>query len=116
MKLEDASPFLRVNVVARRARQLLLGAAPHTSQDRSRPPTAIALAELRAGSLKALDPDEARKKLAQEVESAPEEERAASEAARVAFEEMWSESPAKDPSEEEAGDALPGELSDPTNA
>ncbi len=111
MKLETASPFLRVNAVAQRARQLLMGATPRTRME-SRQPTAIALAELRAGSIEVFDPDEAREILVREAESAPEEERAASEAARVAFEEMWAEQPGEDAGDE-ASEA-DGESSEPS--
>lgn len=90
MKLDTESPFLQVNAVAQRARQLIVGATARVRID-SRQPTAIALRELRAGSIDVLDPDEAKEMLAQEAEAAPEEDRAATEAARVAFDEMWAD-------------------------
>ncbi len=90
MKLDTESPFLQVNAVAQRARQLIVGATARVRTD-SRQPTAIALRELRAGSIDVLDPDEAKEMLTQEAEAAPEEDRAATEAARVAFDEMWAD-------------------------
>ena len=58
MKIEEASPFLQANAVAQRVRQLIKGAPPK-AKTLTRRPTAIALAELRAGVLDVYDPSEA---------------------------------------------------------
>ena len=103
MKIETSSPFLQVNAVAQRAVQLIRGSSARVRTE-SRQPTAIALAELRAGSIDVLAPDEARDILTKEAEEAPEEDRAASEAARVNFEAMWPSSDEDEASTEEAGE------------
>ncbi|MYF78119.1 MAG: DNA-directed RNA polymerase subunit omega [Acidobacteria bacterium] len=91
MKIEESSQFLQANAVAQRVRQLILGAAPKVKTS-SRRPTAIALAELQAGKLEVYDPREAAELLAEDSEDLSEEERAAAEAARVIFEQKFSES------------------------
>ena len=90
MKIEEASPFLQANAVAQRVRQLILGAAPKVKTD-SRRPTAIALAELAAGKLEVYDPREAAELLADDSEDLSEEGRAAAEAVRASFEQMFAE-------------------------
>ncbi len=90
MKIEEASPFLQANAVAQRVRQLILGSAPKVKTT-SRRPTAIALAELKAGKLEVYDPREAAELLAEDSEDLSEEERAAAEVARASFEQMFAE-------------------------
>ena len=90
MKIEESSQFLQANAVAQRVRQLILGAAPKV-KGASRRPTAIALAELKAGKLEVYDPREAAELLAEDSEDLSEEERAAAEAARASFEQMFAE-------------------------
>ncbi len=90
MKIEETSQFLQANAVAQRVRQLILGAAPKIKTS-SRRPTAIALAELKAGRLEVYDPREAAELLAEDSEDLNEEERAAAEAACASFEQMFAE-------------------------
>ena len=90
LKIEESSQFLQANAVAQRVRQLILGAAPKV-KTASRRPTAIALAELKAGKLEVYDPREAAELLAEDSEDLGEEERAAAEAARASFEQMFAE-------------------------
>ena len=109
MKIEEASQFLQANAVAQRVRQLILGAAPKVKTP-SRRPTAIALAELKSGKLEVYDPREAAELLADDSEDLSEEERAAAEAARASFEQMFAEAkggagPAAEEPEEGAPDA-----------
>ena len=75
LKIEESSQFLQANAVAQRVRQLILGAAPKVKTP-SRRPTAIALAELKAGKLEVYDPREAAELLAEDSEDFSEEERA----------------------------------------
>ena len=88
MKIEEASQFLQANAVAGRVRQLILGAVPKVKTT-SRRPTAIALAELAAGKLEVYDPREAAELLADDSEDLSQEDRAANEAARASFEQMF---------------------------
>lgn len=90
LKIEESSQFLQANAVAQRVRQLILGAAPKVKTP-SRRPTAIALAELKAGKLEVYDPREAAELLAEDSQDLGEEERAAAEAARASFEQMFAE-------------------------
>lgn len=90
LKIEESSQFLQANAVAQRVRQLIMGAAPKVKTP-SRRPTAIALAELKAGKLEVYDPREAAELLAEDSEDLSEEERAAAEAARASFEQMFAE-------------------------
>lgn len=98
MKIEETSQFLQTNAVAQRVRQLILGAAPKVKTT-SRRPTAIALAELKAGKLEVYDPREAAELLSDDSEDLSEEERAANEAARASFEQMFAGTD-KDPAPE----------------
>ena len=52
MDINEAALFLRINVAAQRARQLMQGAAPKL-QSRSRKPAAIAIQELDDGYIEA---------------------------------------------------------------
>ena len=90
LKIEESSQFLQANAVAQRVRQLMMGAAPRVKTP-SRRPTAIALAELKAGRLEIYDPREAAELLAEDSEDLSDEERAAAEAARASFEQMFVE-------------------------
>ena len=58
MDINESSPFMQVNAVAQRVRQLIRGAQPRIATH-SRRPTAIALGEFRARALKVYDPSEA---------------------------------------------------------
>jgi len=82
LKIEDASPFLLANAVARRSRQLIMGAPAAPVPVTNRRPVAIALAEFRAGAMDIFDPSEAVALLADDAEPEPmsEEEYAAAEA------------------------------------
>lgn len=57
MDINDAGLFMKVNIAAQRARQIMQGAAPklHT---RSRKPAAIAMQEVDAGLVEAFTPAE----------------------------------------------------------
>jgi DNA-directed RNA polymerase omega subunit len=57
LNIEDAGMFMKVNIAAQRARQLMQGAAPKI-QTKSRKPAAIAIQELDAGVVEAFTPDE----------------------------------------------------------
>ena len=57
MNLDEAGIFLRVNVAAQRARQLMQGAAPKIAT-RSRKAAAIAIQEVEAGLIEAFTPSE----------------------------------------------------------
>lgn len=113
LKIEEASQFLQANAVAQRVRQLIMGSAPKVKTS-SRRPTAIALAELKAGKLEVYDPREAAELLADDSEDLSEEERAAAEAARASFEQMFAET--SDEVDLEAAAAEPGEPEPETDA
>ena len=57
MDINDAALFMRINIAAQRARQIMQGAAPkiHSS---SRKPAAIAIQELNGGYVEAFLPSE----------------------------------------------------------
>ena len=115
LKIEESSQFLQANAVAQRVRQLILGAAPKVKTP-SRRPTAIALAELKAGKLEVYDPREAAELLAEDSEDLSEEERAAAEAARASFEQMFAEAAGGvdlDASPEESAEPAPEPEADP---
>ena len=57
MDIDQAALFLRINVAAQRARQLMQGAAPKL-QSRSRKPAAIAIQEVDDGLVEAFTPAE----------------------------------------------------------
>jgi DNA-directed RNA polymerase omega subunit len=57
LDLNEAGIFLRVNVAAQRARQLMQGAAPKVST-KSRKAAAIAIQEVDAGLIEAFTPSE----------------------------------------------------------
>ncbi len=99
MKIEESSPFMQVNAVAQRVRQLTLGSAARVKTN-SRRPTAIALTELRAGKIEVYDPAEAEAILADPSES-EEADPGAVEAAREGFEEIFDDA-VPEPAAEEA--------------
>ena len=57
MDIDNAAIFLRVNVAAQRARQLMQGAAPKIAT-KSRKAAAIAIMEVDAGLIEAFTPSE----------------------------------------------------------
>lgn len=57
MDINQAGLFVRVNIAAQRARQLMQGAAPKV-QTKSRKAAAIAIHEVEAGTIEAYSPDE----------------------------------------------------------
>ena len=57
MDVNEAGLFMRVNIAAQRARQIMQGAAPKV-QSNSRKPAAIAVQELEAGEVEAFTPAE----------------------------------------------------------
>lgn len=85
MRIEEKSPFMQVNVVAQRVRQLTHGAPPRVKTN-SRRPSAIALMELRAGQIEVYHSSEAEALLADAV-AAEESDPAALEAAEAIFTE-----------------------------
>ncbi len=57
MNIDEAGTFMRVNIAAQRARQLMQGAAPRI-QTTSRKAAAIAIQEIEAGLIEAYTPSE----------------------------------------------------------
>lgn len=57
MDIDEAGLFIRVNIAAQRARQIMQGAPPKL-QSSSRKPAAIAIQELEGGELEAFTPAE----------------------------------------------------------
>lgn len=88
MKIEESSPFLQVNAVAKRARLLIMGHPARVRTDIRRP-AAVALEELRAGRLEILDPVEAKQILDEDTRAPSEEEQAAADEARAALARMF---------------------------
>jgi DNA-directed RNA polymerase subunit K/omega len=66
LDLNEAGIFLRVNVAAQRARQLMQGAAPKIAT-KSRKAAAIAIQELDAGLIEAFTPSEMPEALAEDA-------------------------------------------------
>ena len=66
MDLDDAGMFMKVNIAAQRARQLMQGAAPKV-QTTSRKPAVIAVQELNAGVVEAFTPEELPEPLEEDV-------------------------------------------------
>ena len=66
MDINEAGIFLRVNVAAQRARQLMQGAAPKIAT-KSRKAAAIAIQEVEAGLIQAFSPSEMPEALADEA-------------------------------------------------
>jgi DNA-directed RNA polymerase subunit K/omega len=57
LNIDDAGTFMKVNIAAQRARQLMQGAAPKV-QTKSRKAAAIAIQEVEAGVVEAYTPSE----------------------------------------------------------
>lgn len=57
LDIKEAGLFIKVNIAAQRARQIMQGAAPKI-QSSSRKPAAIAILELESGALEAFTPEE----------------------------------------------------------
>jgi len=57
LDINEATLFMRINIAAQRARQIMQGAAPKI-HNRSRKPAAIAIQELHAGLIEAYTPAE----------------------------------------------------------
>ncbi len=57
MDIDEAALFMRINIAAQRARQIMQGAAPKI-HSRSRKPAAIAIQELNGGLVEAFLPAE----------------------------------------------------------
>jgi len=66
LNINEAGIFLRVNVAAQRARQLMQGAAPKIAT-KSRKAAAIAIQEVEAGLIQAFSPSEMPEALADET-------------------------------------------------
>jgi DNA-directed RNA polymerase omega subunit len=66
LDIDNAAIFLRVNVAAQRARQLMQGAAPKIAT-KSRKAAAIAIQEIEAGLIEAFSPSEMPEALADEA-------------------------------------------------
>ena len=78
MNLDEAAIFLRVNVAAQRARQLMQGAAPKIAT-KSRKAAAIAIQEIEAGLIEAFTPDEMPEVQAEDAFGSSESENDADE-------------------------------------
>lgn len=106
MKIEESSPFLQVNAVAKRARLLIMGHPARVRTDIRRP-AAVALEELRAGRLEILDPVEAKQILDEDTRAPSEEEQAAADEARAALARMFGDDGDGEPvaTDSEAGEA-----------
>lgn len=57
MNINEAGLFVKVNIAAQRARQLMQGAAPKV-QTKSRKAAAIAIHEVESGAIEAYSPEE----------------------------------------------------------
>jgi DNA-directed RNA polymerase subunit K/omega len=68
LDINEAAIFLRVNVAAQRARQLMQGAAPKVAT-KSRKAAAIAIQEVEAGVIEAFTPSEMPEALADGFEA-----------------------------------------------
>ena len=116
MKIEESSPFLQVNAVAKRARLLIMGHPARVRTDLRRP-AAVALEELRAGKLEILDPVEAKQILDEDTRAPTEEEQAAAEEARAALARMFGDDgdgePVATDSDAGAAEALAAEGGEP---
>lgn len=119
MKIEESSPFLQVNAVAKRARLLIMGHPARVRTDIRRP-AAVALEELRAGRLEILDPVEAKQILDEDTRAPSEEEQAAADEARAALARMFGDDGDGEPvaTDSEAGgaEALAAEGGEPGEA
>ena len=94
MKIEEASPFLQVNALAQRARQLIQGAPPRVPSPLRRP-AAVALAEMQAGKIEVYAKHEAEQIIEEDTRGPTEDQQAAREEARAALARMFGESDAE---------------------
>lgn len=100
LKIEEASPFLQVNALAQRARQLILGAPPRVPSPLRRP-AAVALAEMQAGKIEVYAKHEAEQIIEEDTRGPAEDQQAATEEARAALARMFGESDAEDAAPED---------------
>lgn len=123
MKIEEASPFLQVNALAQRARQLIQGAPPRVASPLRRP-AAVALAEMQAGKIEVYAKHEAEQIIEEDTRGPTEDQQAAREEARAALARMFGESDAEGATPEDgaaaetasAADAAPTEASEAPEA
>lgn len=122
MKIEEASPFLQVNALAQRARQLIQGAPPRVASPLRRP-AAVALAEMQAGKIEVYAKHEAEQIIEEDTRGPTEDQQAAREEARAALARMFGESDAEGAAPEDgaaaaetAADAAPTEASEAPEA
>jgi len=94
LKIEEASPFLQVNALAQRARQLIQGAPPRVPSPLRRP-AAVALAEMQAGKIEVYAKHEAEQIIEEDTRGPTEDQQAAREEARAALARMFGESDAE---------------------
>jgi DNA-directed RNA polymerase subunit K/omega len=73
LDINQAGLFVKVNIAAQRARQLMQGAAPKV-QTKSRKAAAIAIHEVEAGTIEAYSPEELPEGLRAETFGTPESE------------------------------------------
>jgi DNA-directed RNA polymerase subunit K/omega len=73
LDINQAGLFVKVNIAAQRARQLMQGAAPKV-QTKSRKAAAIAIHEVEAGTIEAYSPEELPEGLRAETFGTPENE------------------------------------------
>lgn len=104
MKIEEASPFLQVNALAQRARQLIQGAPPRVPSPLRRP-AAVALAEMQAGKIEVYAKHEAEQIIEEDTRGPTEDQQAAREEARAALARMFGESDAEDAAPEDGAAA-----------
>ncbi len=78
LNINEAGIFLRVNVAAQRARQLMQGAAPKIAT-KSRKAAAIAIQEVELGLIEAFSPSEMPEALAEEAFGSSDSENNADE-------------------------------------
>ena len=121
MKIEEASPFLQVNALAQRAKQLIQGAPPRVASPLRRP-AAVALAEMQAGKIEVYAKHEAEQIIEEDTRGPTEDQQAAREEARAALARMFGESDAEGAAPEDgaaaetAADASPTEASEAPEA
>lgn len=104
MKIEEASPFLQVNALAQRARQLIQGAPPRVPSPLRRP-AAVALAEMQAGKIEVYAKHEAEQIIEEDTRGPTEDQQAAREEARAALARMFGESDAEEAAPEDGAAA-----------
>ena len=115
MKIEEASPFLQVNALAQRARQLIQGAPPRVASPLRRP-AAVALAEMQAGKIEVYAKHEAEQIIEEDTRGPTEDQQAAREEARAALARMFGESDAEGAAPEDGAAAETAAGAAPTEA